>query len=360
MKESNCKVKFVHIIFRNEVKFGTRVVRFLNEQEEYFDSSQHLFVTPHKLAYEAVKEYSNVVLDEENVNLINKYAPMCKWIICHGHFNAGDILNIKNKYLHKVIYRYWGGGFGFQYKKGQLIQNLVKIPANIELRRRFNAFAAIGIAKKLDIMILKNHLKIDRYYRMPYTNVNSESILERARDKGCEKDGVINVALYHRGTPEGNHIAILKKLEHFGDKIRVYVPLSYGDEKYIEKVKAYIKENSPENVIVVDKFMEYEDYVELINRMDIGIFDCTTSTALGNVAVYLYLKKKMILNREGVIKKAFDDENIPHSFVDELDKISFEEFSKMPEYPEDVHYELMPLGKTRSIEAWKKIFNDFN
>lgn len=360
MQKLKVRAKYIHIIYRNEAKFSTRVVRFINEPTLEFNSAEHLFVTPHKKVYEAVREFDNVVLDEGGENLINKYAPMCKWIICHSFADFKDVFKIKPKYLKKILFRYWGGGFGFQYKKGQLIQNLVKIPANIELKRRFNSFAAIGIAKNLDIMILKNHLKIDRYYRMPYTNVNSESILERARDKGCEKDGVINVALYHRGTPEGNHITILKKLEHFGDKIRVYVPLSYGDGKYIEKVKAYIKENSPENVIVVDKFMEYEDYVDLINRMDIGIFDCTTSTALGNVAVYLYLKKKMILNREGVIKKAFDDENIPHSFVDELDKISFEEFSKMPEYPEDVHYDLMPLGKTRSIEAWKKIFNDFN
>ncbi len=359
MKETD-KVKFVHIIFRNEVKFGTRVVKFLNEQEEYFDSSQHLFVTPHKLAYEAVKEYSNVVLDEENVNLINKYAPMCKWIICHGHFNAGDILNIKNKYLHKVIYRYWGGGFGFQYKKGQLIQNLMKIPANIELKRRFNSFAAIGIAKNTDIISLSKYLKSQKYYRIPYTGVDSESILERERDRVYEDDGILNIALYHRGTVEGNHIEILKKLERFGGKIRVYVPLSYGDEKYIEKVKSYVKDNSHENVIIVDEFMEYEDYVGLINRMDVGIFDCTTSTALGNVAVYLYLKKKMILNREGVIKKAFDEENIPHWFVDELDTISIEQLKQMPEYPEGVHYDLMPLGKTRSIEAWKKIFNDFN
>ncbi|MBE7032639.1 MAG: hypothetical protein E7406_00240 [Ruminococcaceae bacterium] len=360
MKKNSYKAKYVHIIFRNEVKFGTRVVKFINDMKEHFDSSEHLFVTPHMVAYEAVKEYDNVILDEEDTNLINKYAPMCRWVICHGHFKASDMFKIKNKYLDKVIYRFWGGNFGFGYKKGQIIQNFIKLVLNADLRRRFNKFAAIGIAKNTDIITLSSKLKNDRFYRMPYTGTESESILEKVRDKGYVSDGIVNVAVYHRGTIEGNHIEILKKLERFGDRIRIYVPLSYGDKDYIEKVKAYIKENSAENVIIVDKFMEYEDYVTLMNKMDIAIFDCETSTALGNVAVYLFLKKKMILNRNGVIKKAFDEENIPHGFVDELDLISFEEFTKMPEYPEDVHYDMMPLGKKRSIEAWKKILTDFN
>lgn len=360
MEKPKNKAKYIHIIYRNEAKFSTRVVDFLNNSATGLDPSQHLFVTPHKNVFEVVTNYDNVLLDTGEENLINKYAPQCDWIICHSFINFKDAFKIERKYLKKILFRYWGGGFGFQYKKGQFIQNLVKVLANIELRRRFNSFAAIGIAKNVDIINLRDKLKSDRYYYMPYTDLNSESILERVRDKGVASDGILNVALYHRGTVEGNHIEILKKLERFGNKIRVYVPLSYGDEKYIEKVKTYIRENSPDNVIVVDEFMEYEDYVGLINRMDIGIFDCTTSTALGNVAVYLFLKKKMLLNRDGVIKKAFDDENIPHSFVDELDTISFEDFSKKPEYPENVHYDLMPLGKKKSIEAWKKIIEDFN
>lgn len=360
MKNSANRAKYVHLIYRNEVKFSTRIVEFINNPGLDMNPEQHLFVTPHEKVYEAVKHYPNVVLDRTKRNLINKYAPLCKWIICHSFYDFKDIFKIKRKYLKKILFRYWGGGFGFQYKKGKFIQNLVKIPANYILKKQFNTFAAIGIAKNVDILNLKDKLKTDRYYRMPYTDINSESIIERVRDKGCPSDGILNVALYHRGTKEGNHIEILKKLERFGEKIRIYVPLSYGDKEYIEKVKSYIKENSPDNVIVVDEFMEYEDYVTLMNKMSVAIFDCETSTALGNVAVYLFLKKKMILNRNGIIKKAFDEENIPHGFVDEIDTISFENFIKMPKYPSGVHYDLMPMGKTRAIEAWKKIMTDFN
>ena len=31
----------------------------------------------------------------------------------------------------------------------------------------------------------------------------------------------------------------------------------------------------------------------------------------------------------------------------------------MPKYPEGIHYDLMPMGKTRDIEAWKKIIKDY-
>lgn len=352
--------KYIHLISHNEPKFSARLVNFINSPALDLQREQHLFVTPHKAVYEVIKEYDNVILDTENTFLVNKYAPLCKWIICHGEYKVWDLYKIKEKYLKKVIYRYWGGGFGFCYRKGNPFSNLVKVFLNRERIRRFNAFAAIGIAKNVDIINMRGKLKSNRFYRMPYTDINSESILERVKESKIDKDDVYNVALYHRGTEDGNHIEILKKLSRFGDKIRIYVPLSYGDKEYIEKVKAYIKENQKGNVIVVDEFMEYEEYVSLINRMDIGIFDCTTSTALGNVAVYLFLRKKMFLNRDGVIKKAFDEENIPHRFVDELDTISFEEFTKKADYPDGVHYDLMPMGKTRAIEAWKKIIEDFN
>lgn len=360
MQKLKVRAKYIHIIYRNETKFSHSLVEFINAPSVDLEREKHLFVTPHRKVYEAVKEYDNVILDESKTNLINKYAPLCDWIICHSFFDFKDVFKIKRKYLEKIIFRYWGGGFGFQYKKGQFIQNLVKIPANIELRRRFNSFAAIGVVKNVDIINIKDKLKTKKFYKMPYIRLQAEETLSNAKNNPTEKDGIINVALYHRGTPEGNHIEILKKLERLGDKIRVYVPLSYGDEKHIKKVKNYIKENSSENVIAIDKFMEYEEYVSLINRMDIGIFDCTTSTALGNVSVYLFLEKKLFLNRNGVIKKAFDEENIPHSFVDELDSISLEEFEKMPEYPDGAHYELMPMGIEGAVEAWKKIMEDFN
>ncbi len=360
MKADFVNVKYVHIIYRNEVKFSHSLVSFINEPSIGLSPEQHMFITPHKMVYEELKSYGNVVLDTSKGCLINKYAPLCDWIICHSFYDFKDVFKIKHKYLKKILFRYWGGGFGFQYKKGQLLQNLVKIPANIILKKRFNTFAAIGIVKNVDKINLENKLKTERFYLMPYARLKADEIRTHAKNNPPEKDGITNVALYHRGTFEGNHIEILKKLERFGNKIRIYVPLSYGDKDYIEKVKSYIRENSPENVIVVDEFMEYDAYVQFINRMDVGIFDCTTSTALGNIAVYLFLEKKILLNREGVIKKAFDEENIPHDFVDELETMSFEAFVKMPEYPDGINYELMPMGRTRAIEAWKKVMKDFN
>lgn len=360
MKNTDCKAKYIHIIYRNELKFSHSLVNFINEPSTELCAEQHLFITPHKKVYEELKSFGNVFLDTSNKCLINKYAPLCDWIICHSFYDFKDVFKIKRKYLRRILFRYWGGGFGFQYKKGQLIRNLVKIPANIILRKRFDSFAAIGIVKNVDVLNLKGKLKTDKFYLMPYARLEADKVREDAKNNPLEKDGILNVSLYHRGTFEGNHIEILKKLERFGDKIRIYVPLSYGDKDYIEKVKSYIKGNAPENIIVVDEFMEYDKYVQFINKMDIGIFDCTTSTALGNISVYLFLQKKIMLNRAGVIKKAFDEESIPHSFVDELDTISFDDFIKMPEYPEGVHYDLMPMGKTRAIEAWKQIMTDFN
>lgn len=360
MKSTDCRTKYIHLIYRNEVKFSHSLVNFINEPSVGLWPERHIFVTPHKMVYEELKSYGNVFLDTSNECLINKYAPECDWIICHSFYDFKDVFKIKRKYLKKIILRYWGGGFGFQYKRGQFIRNIVKIPANIILKKRFESFAAIGIAKNVDMLGLKNKIKIDRFYLMPYTRLKADKILANAKNNPSEKDGILNIALYHRGTVEGNHIEILKKLDRFENKIRIYVPLSYGDSEYIEKVKTYIEESCKDNVIVVDEFMEYEKYVQFINKMDIGIFDCTTSTALGNVAIYVFLEKKLLINRKGIIKKAFDEESIPHGYVDELETVAFDKLTEMPEYSKNACYDIVPMNKEQAIAAWKKILNDFN
>ena len=353
------KVKYVHFLWRNETKFNINIVKLVNEELDP-ERKNHLFVTPHQSVYDSLTKYDNIVLDQTKRNLFNKYAPFCDWIFSHSTMNLWSVLGMSGRSAKKVILRTWGGSFGCQYREGQFIRNLLKKFINHCYSKKINSFAAIGIAKRTDIISMQGKVKNNRFYTIPYTSLDRENILIQEKQRVIEKDSVLNVALYHRGTKEGNHIEILKKLEHLGNKIRIYVPLSYGDKEYIEKVKSYIKDNCSQNVIVVDEFMEYEEYVAFTNRMDIAVFDCKTSTALGNIAVYLFLEKKIILNRNGVIKKAFDEEDIPHGYVDELETISYEDFAKMPDYPEGVHYSMMPLGREKSLSAWQEVLSDFN
>ena len=106
--------------------------------------------------------------------------------------------------------------------------------------------------------------------------------------------------------------------------------------------------------------MPYYDYVKFLNKMDIAIFDGNMSYALGNISVLLLLKKKLFINRNGVIKEAFDEDSIPHKCVEEIDNMELADFIKGIEYPENMGDSMLPYSRERVMRAWKAFFKEFN
>lgn len=352
------KAKYIHILMQNETKFNLPLIKNINSRSDVFDKEEHLFVTSGKKVYEATKEFSNVIYDETGKNLINKYAPMGDWIIIHGHLSVFEGIKIKRKFLGKMILRFWGGSIGYQCKTGNFAKNIVKKILSSLYVLKVSRFVAFGIANRVDEIVIRKTLKDIPVFEMTYGMGKQEEILELLKDEECG-DG-FNVLVGHNAWNHDNHIDILKKLKKYGDRITIYVPLSYGNETYKVKVEKYIEENNPGNIVIVKDFMPYDDYMKFLKKMDVAILDGTISYALGNVSVLLLLKKKIFLNREGDIKAAFDLEKIPHNCVDELDNMDFGEFSKKTDYPENEEYNMLPYTRERAINSWKKFFEKFN
>ena len=355
---TDIKAKYIHILVQNETKFNLPLIKIINERKDVFNKDEHLFVTSGEKVYEAAKEFSNIIYDETGKNLINRYAPIGDWVIIHGHLSVAEGIKIKNKYLGKIILRFWGGSIGFKCRAGNFVKNIAKRVLNHLYISKVSRFAAFGIANRVDEIVIRKTLNTIPMFEMPYGMGKRDEIMELLKNEECGDD--FNVLVGHNAWNHDNHIAILKKLEKYGDKIKVYVPLSYGNEEYKAKVEKYIEENNPGNIVAVKDFMPYDEYIKFLNRMNVAIFDGNISYALGNIAVLLLLKKKIFLNREGDIKAAFELEGVPHKCVDELDDMVFEEFSEKLDYPENADYNMMPYTKVRALNAWKKFFEKFN
>ena len=112
----------------------------------------------------------------------------------------------------------------------------------------------------------------------------------------------------------------------------IHVNLSYGDSDYINSVVGYINQNWNGDVEIVVDSMDLKHYIEWVNGMDAVILDGIMSYALGNISIATYLGKKIFLNRKGVIKKGFEVEDIPFSYIDDIEKMSFEEFKEGFDY----------------------------
>lgn len=354
------KVKYVHILWQDETKFSFPLVKIFNDPEYPFKKEEHLFVTPHKAVYNFLNSFDNVILDTTKKNLINKYADSCDWIIFHGHLTPLQGIKIKKKYFKKVILRFWGGNLEFVCKQGQPLKNIARKTINYIFMRKLTKLAAIGIANKVDELAVRAELKDIPIYEMPYSaGKGLESILKILNQGAQEKSG-INVLLGHSGRAHDNHVKIMEKLSKYEDKISIYVPLSYGDNVYRKEVEEYINKKNWENITIIKDFMPYDEYVRLLEQMDIAIFDGEKSYALGNISILLLLKKKFFLNRHGIIKTAFDAEKIPCACVDDIDNMSFDEFVQTMKYSEEMSENLLPYSRKRALGAWTKLLTDFN
>lgn len=361
--------KYIHLMYGHDTKFSKLLLDFISNPENGFEIDQHLFVTPYKNVFDDLKQYSNVLLDESNKNLYKVYYKHCHLIISHSGEELYRILLTPKKIKNKVVYRYWGGMRILQYDKssktcGERLKLKVK---KYILKKSFSEFAAIGIANITDIIDLSRILKKDtKYYRLSYASNEYYDTVNKLKQKlDIEKDTnkrhKKRILLGHRGTEENNHIEILKRLSKYNsENFDIYIPLSYGEEKYIQNVEKYVKENSKGNIVIMKQFMKFSEYAEFLSTIDIAIFDGYTSYALGNLGIILFFNKTVYLNENGVIAKALESENNDYKKISDIGKTSFEEFSKPMKYPANYTSDLCIISTEERIKNWNKLLADFS
>jgi hypothetical protein len=110
----------------------------------------------------------------------------------------------------------------------------------------------------------------------------------------------INILLGNSADPTNNHIEVLDNLKCYADEsIRIYCPLSYGDQSYAQKVSYYGSSLFGEKFIALRDFMPLNKYNELLAEIDIAIFNHNRQQGMGNTTSLLGMGKKVFI-QEGV------------------------------------------------------------
>lgn len=327
--------KYIHLIWANELKFSKPLIELFSNNKKELKSEEHCFITPNKDVFEAFKNNKNVFLDETGANLFNKYAPLCEYIISHDFPNKKIVLSIKRKYKKKIVYRYWGGRRPLIKKQnGHFMHNAYAYIYNqlykFAFRYIYDDLAVIGIANIVDEIDLKGYICKTPLMRLGYPNSGAYESVQEIMNTSKKNNQELNVVIGHRSEPLEKHIKYLDLLSKYPkDKLRIYLPLSYGDQEYAKTIADYVRDYNLKNVVLLTEFMEYKEYLKFINRMDIAIIDCENSLALGNIDLFLSFKKTLYISPTGLIKKAFDMKHVPHHCVDELNEMEFSDFSKL-------------------------------
>lgn len=169
-----------------------------------------------------------------------------------------------------------------------------------------------------------------------YKTVCTTSMLREHRETGQP----ITVQIGQNQKPTLNHIEVLKVLEKFRDEnIRIFLPLSYGgSEAYADRVQAEAERMFPGKTVILRKMMERDAYYNLLNSVDIAIFNTMRQAALGNIHRLLWHNTKIYFPRESVMYRYFVSRGAPVCAFEDIAGSSWEEFLSDPQVRDEEEY----------------------
>ena len=243
-------------------------------------------------------------------------------VILHGLFNPKIllILFLTPWLLKKCYWVIWGGDL-YVYQLGErnwkwrireflrrpVIKNMghliTYIPGDVELARQW--YGAKG-----------------EYHEclMYLSNVIDENIIQSAHEESEEHTG-LNILVGNSADPSNNHIASLEKLLPYKeDEIRIFVPLSYGDQGHAKKVIETGKAWFGDKFVPLTSFMALDDYLKFLKRIDIAMFNHKRQQAMGNTINLLGMGKTVYLRSDVSQWSFFEEKGITCLNIDAFNK----------------------------------------
>lgn len=369
------KYKYIHFFLTDNTTFGKMLIDMICENTVFFHANDHLFVTYRKNLYEHFKDKCNIIYCKKpkyfGIDMINKYGDYGKWLFVHSLPWIHQEKHIKKNLRSKILWRTWGHDAVPPISKVELKGKDINIVKKIRMLIRLlietnekewksivNQFYAVGTANIIDDIQIKKIFGNVKLYRMPYIDKNENSTLIKNNIK--TNDDVLHVMVGHSGYND-DHCKLLRLLKKFeNEKIELHFPLNYGNKKYIDNTINYISCNWKGKVDFLTNLLNYDEYTKYVSKMDIIILGAEESYALGNLNIALFYGKTLFVNRNGAIYFGLQKENIPCHFIDEIEKMNFNEFSSLFDYKLNKESSLYPITYNESVDIWKKIYLDLD
>lgn len=360
-------IKFLHILWFDDVKFYSNLVTMFNSELMYFDPSEHLFITPFEQVYAILKQYKNVQL-VNGKHMLSKYGPHAEWIFLHPlSLKRRQVIFIKSNIAKKIIWRTWGHDIRpIKLTKSNPILNLMNILIDHLYKRKVKQFKAIGVANDIDKVNVKNRFgkEIETLILSYGYRKNIYEQLVKIKLSTQKTTNTLKIMVGHNGNIADRHIQVLEKLKKFkNEDILITLPLSYGDSLYISKIKNYaLKTFGEKKVEFIEEFIPFEDFAKYISTIDIAVIDNYFSNGLGNLSLLIFFETKIFLNRYGNIGQSFKENGIVSNYTDEICKMNFSDFCTPQFDPkEEIYIRYSSVApKDQVCNKWREILNTLN
>tara|TARA_B100002019_G_C21231794_1_gene580469 strand:+ start:566 stop:1609 length:1044 start_codon:yes stop_codon:yes gene_type:complete len=109
----------------------------------------------------------------------------------------------------------------------------------------------------------------------------------------------INILVGNSGSASNNHEEVFLKLEKYKNHdVSIYVPLTYGDASYIEKIIKQGQNRFGDNFFPITEHMSNSEYQSFLNSIDIAAFNHPRQQGMGNIISLLGYGKKVFIRSD--------------------------------------------------------------
>ena len=172
--------------------------------------------------------------------------------------------------------------------------------------------------------------------------------------------GTLYIQIGNSADPSNNHIEVLEKLLKFKDKnIYIYAPLSYGNREYAEKVILLGQSWFGDKFIALTEFMPFDEYVSILGKIDVAVFNHKRQQAMGNTITLLGLGKKVYIRSDTTQWDFFKEKNIYIEDIEKIvDVIDTTELSNIENYDKNKNISIVKnyFSKKNYLEQLIKVF----
>ena len=314
------------------------IMPFINFVNTHFDQGSQLFVIVggrSESEFPIVRYENVVVLDRSALrywNILNYFSTLknilfkSNRIIIHSLYfpRISHFLFINKVFLKKCYWIMCGGDFYFPEKQSWFKKQVIKkirhfityLKGDFELAQKW--YGTTG--------------EYHECFMYP-SNLYKDYVTPEV------KHSSINILVGNSADPSNNHLEVFDKLEVFKDQdIKIYAPLSYGNQTYAKKVIEEGKKQFGDKFEPLTDMMPFDQYLEFLGLIDVAIFNHKRQQAMGNTITLLSLGKKVFMRSditpwelfEDIDVKVFDVENIKLDLLDE--KIKKDNQEKIKKY----------------------------
>jgi len=144
-----------------------------------------------------------------------------------------------------------------------------------------------------------------------------------------KREGTIVILVGNSADPTNNHLEIFSLLEKFKhEDIELVVPLSYGDKKYAKQVIEYGRRSFKEKFYPIEELLPLSEYLNLLKRVEIGIFAHKRQQAMGNIITLLGMGKKVYIRNDITSWRTLKDLGVEIHDIYDFDLVREDEGAK--------------------------------